>query len=247
MNLANYSILLDILTAVVSFYGFMLFSFWWFRTRRATPGFVYVLFLLFVTFFERFLSIYFHLLKGALWSLNSFLTLLAVSILVIHMTARVWLTIRKTKHLRQQMNNDLDKTYKYSLLLVEDDVIIPSMLHKVFGDVMEDVKMFMATSVSDAMDILKKKNRIDIILTDIHFGSKTSSGFDLCRYIRKFHPHTTVIGMTGYPQLYSMVEARQAGFDDYFLKPFRVQDLLLSIEHHLRRIDRWRELSERDY
>jgi DNA-binding response OmpR family regulator len=45
--------------------------------------------------------------------------------------------------------------------------------------------------------------------------------------------------------LFELVEIRNAGFDDYFKKPMKLEKLLKVIEDCFERIDRW-EISFRD-
>lgn len=246
MNLLiGHNTIIDLLTAWVALIGFTLFLYWWVRTGRATPGFVYVTILLFVIFFENLVETYMKYIKGPLWTLNSVIMMLTVVTLVLHMFYRVVSITRKTSQLRQQISKEAKQAPKYVVLVVEDDMQIPAILHDFFSRCYPLVQMLVATNPTEAMEIVEGNREIDVLLCDMDFrGDK--SGLDVCDYVKPRIPHATLIGMTGYPSQYSPAIARKRGFDDYFIKPFRLKDLNASLTYYLSRNERWRELIERN-
>lgn len=243
--LIGHNSIIDLMTAWVSLVGFTLFLYWWVRTGRATSGFIYVTILLFVIFFENLVETYMKYIKGPLWTLNSVVMMVTVITLVAHMLWRVVSVTRKTMQLRNQLKQNAKDAPQCVVLVVEDDMQIPSILHDFFNRCHPGVQMLLAVTPDEAMEIVAGNKNIDVVLCDMDFKG-SASGLDVCDYIKPRIPHATLIGMTGYPARYSPIMARKRGFDDYFIKPFRLKDLNSSLNYYLSRKERWRELIERD-
>lgn len=87
-------------TAILSTYGFCLFSWWWFRLRRASYMYTYVTALLgglainyWMNFYARMYRgshTYVELLDTWFWAARLVLILLCVLAIVVHMTYRVF-------------------------------------------------------------------------------------------------------------------------------------------------------------
>ena len=70
-----------------------------------------------------------------------------------------------------------------------------------------------------------------------------TNGMDLLRRLRRDHPHTAVIMITGYPQIDTAVEAMKLGAVDYLVKPFRIDDLERLVEKARDQARQWRDHS----
>lgn len=68
----------------------------------------------------------------------------------------------------------------------------------------------------------------DILLINLPPGS--SQGLDLVSEVKMFHPHCSVIVMTSSGSVNTAVEAMRCGASDYLMKPFAMDQLLVSLE-----------------
>jgi len=124
------------------------------------------------------------------------------------------------------------------LLLVDDDQSILDMLKEYFKE-QTDWQVTIANSAEEAMEILFKK-RFPIIVTDLKMPKMT--GMDLCNRVRETNPLSYIIAMTGYQDFFELKNCRDAGFDDYFKKPFNFNELLEEVESAHRKMERWDHL-----
>ena len=67
------------------------------------------------------------------------------------------------------------------------------------------------------------------------------NGIDLCRKIRKENPIACMYAMTGYNSIFELTECRDAGFDDYFLKPFDLTDITDAAKSGFDKLNRWKQ------
>jgi DNA-binding response OmpR family regulator len=124
------------------------------------------------------------------------------------------------------------------LLIVDDETSLLQML-KVRFEEESDFSVVTASSAEEALQILNKK-RYPIIVTDLKMPNM--SGVDFCKKIRETNPISYIIAMTGYQDFFELKNCRAVGFDDYFKKPFRFEDLLVEIQAAHRKMDRWDEM-----
>ena len=66
------------------------------------------------------------------------------------------------------------------------------------------------------------------------------NGVDLCREVHKDWPWSITIAVTGYASLFDLVKCREAGFEDYFIKPVESKQLLEAAGHAFKKLDRWK-------
>ncbi len=91
---------------------------------------------------------------------------------------------------------------------------------------------FDTTSVSSAREALAVDDH-DIALVDL--GLPDGDGVELCRELRARHPDRPIIVVTGRMDELDVVDALDAGADDYVTKPFSLAVLTLRIRRHLDR------------
>jgi DNA-binding response OmpR family regulator len=119
---------------------------------------------------------------------------------------------------------------KARVLLAEDD------LH--LGDVMKDTledEGYLVTHCTDgqqAIDIFDK-DKFDICLLDIMMPVK--DGFTVAKKIRQQTDIVPIIFISTKALLEDKIEGYKKGADDYIVKPFQVQELLMKMEVFLRR------------
>lgn len=84
-----------------------------------------------------------------------------------------------------------------------------------------------ASSVNEAQTLLAGRT-FDLVVTDYHMPF--ASGIDLIRLVRKQHPDTAIIMITGYASVEGAVEAIKAGAEEYLSKPFTDDELLTLVD-----------------
>ncbi len=114
------------------------------------------------------------------------------------------------------------------ILLVDDE---PSILNVLTALLRKKGYEVTPTGSGESALELISKERFDLLLTDIIMGKV--SGLDLLREINKRYPNTAIITLTGMASVETAVEAMKGGAFDYITKPFKVDELLLTIQRAL--------------
>jgi two-component system, NtrC family, response regulator len=83
-----------------------------------------------------------------------------------------------------------------------------------------------ADSGEEALE-LTRRNDLDLIITDMKMPRM--SGIELMEQLKQVYPELPVIMMTAYGTVEKAVEAMKKGAFDYILKPFKNEELLLTI------------------
>ena len=123
---------------------------------------------------------------------------------------------------------------KKKILVVDDERSIRDLFTDTFNDAGYEVRA--AETGEQALEMLKEE-RIDVIFLDLRlFGM---NGIELCHKIRKTNPISIIYAMTGWTALFEIEECREAGFDDFFAKPFTYETLSRALEEAFEKIDRW--------
>lgn len=78
----------------------------------------------------------------------------------------------------------------------------------------------------EALEIVRR-NDLDLIITDMKMPRL--SGIELMEQIKKVYPDLPVIMMTAYGTVEKAVEAMKKGAFDYILKPFKNEEMLLTV------------------
>ena len=124
---------------------------------------------------------------------------------------------------------------KKEVLIVDDEKAIRELL----STALERTGFIPVTAASaeEAIEILKT-NQIPCMYLDLKLPGM--SGLELCRKIRKDNPMACIHAMTGYGKVFELMDCREAGFDDYFLKPLSLKVFLESANDSFKKIERWR-------
>ena len=116
------------------------------------------------------------------------------------------------------------------LLIADDDDQIRELL--VF-----DIQSsgYITDSASDGEIALKKalENNYDLIILDVMMPK--INGYDVCKNIRMVKPKVPVLMLTAKGSIQDKTEGFDCGADDYLVKPFEIQEVLLRIRALLRR------------
>ncbi len=108
-----------------------------------------------------------------------------------------------------------------SVLVVDDNKELAEVIRQYLSKCGFDVKI--AKSAKEAMSILEKSKRIDVILLDLML--KDVNGLEFLKSIRSHSKQVVIIIITGIKDLNTVIEAMKAGADDYLVKPFRLGEL----------------------
>ncbi len=117
------------------------------------------------------------------------------------------------------------------ILVVDDDQEVLDTYSSAFLQAGYKVKT--AKSAEEAIAILELE-KYWVMLLDLNLPGM--NGIDLCRQIRQECPMAICYAVTGYVSLFELADCREAGFEDYFIKPAKLSDLLDAIEHACKKI-----------
>lgn len=120
------------------------------------------------------------------------------------------------------------------ILLVDDEVEILSMLQEALS--MRDYTVITAENAEKALEVLARES-VMVMFLDLNLPGM--SGIDLCRKIRKDNQIAIINALTGYSNIYGLLECRGAGFDDFFIKPVSLKTLFKAVDDAFEKIDRW--------
>jgi len=126
---------------------------------------------------------------------------------------------------------------KRKILVVDDEDTIRYLFQSLFPDAVYDVHA--VQDGPEALQILTNTS-IHVIFLDLKlFGM---NGITLCRQIRQTNPLAVIHAMTGWAALFDIEECRDAGFDDYFVKPLDIDLISLTVQESFKKLERWRRL-----
>lgn len=115
-------------------------------------------------------------------------------------------------------------------LLLEDEPTIANQIASflkakhISCDIVYDGEIFLKFS---------KNNPYDIYLLDINVPK--INGLDICKTIRETNKETPILMLTALGEIEDKTTAFQLGADDYLVKPFLLEELVLRIEALIRR------------
>ncbi len=124
------------------------------------------------------------------------------------------------------------------ILVVDDEAVIREWLAEVFTT--QGYEPYVAENAQEAMHILNQEDIYVVVLDLKLFGM---NGIELCRKIRQNRPLAIIYAMTGWGALFEVEECREAGFDDYFIKPMDTDMILRAVADAFARVERWRRKS----
>ena len=110
------------------------------------------------------------------------------------------------------------------ILIVDDEPGVRESLTELLK--VEGYQAEAVDSGAGALEILNE-DYFDLVLLDLRMPG--IDGAEVMAEIRKYHPGTSIIIITGYGTLESAIEAIRSGAQDYLLKPYSAEDILFSI------------------
>ena len=116
-------------------------------------------------------------------------------------------------------------------LIVEDHVGMADQLGKGFRE-----RGYSAKLVANGEDGLFEAQEIDYTLAVIDLGLPGISGLELIKRLRQSGNQVPIVVLTARDDVESIVQAMEAGADDYLKKPVYIEELFAHIEAVLRRV-----------
>jgi two-component system response regulator PhoP len=116
-------------------------------------------------------------------------------------------------------------------LIVEDHVGMADQLARGFSD-----RGYSAKLVANGEEGLFEAQEIDYTLAVVDLGLPGMSGLELIKRLRKSGSQLPVIVLTARTDVETIVQAMEAGADDYLKKPVYIEELFAHIEAVLRRV-----------
>jgi two-component system response regulator PhoP len=116
-------------------------------------------------------------------------------------------------------------------LIVEDHVGMADQLAKGFSE-----RGYNAKFVANGEEGLFEATEIDYTLAVVDLGLPGMSGIELIRKLRKSGNKVPIVVLTARNDVESIVQAMEAGADDYLKKPVYLEELFAHIDAVLRRV-----------
>ncbi len=114
------------------------------------------------------------------------------------------------------------------ILVVDDDKEMCALLEEVLGE--EGFSLTTSTNSNQAVKYLKEED-FDLVITDLMMeGLK---GLELLQESKKIAPLTPVIIITAFGTIESAIKAMKMGAYDYLIKPFPMEELILTVKKAL--------------
>ncbi len=112
-------------------------------------------------------------------------------------------------------------------ILIVDDL---SSIHEMLEAVIEPTghKCVFAQDGEKALSLYKSSS-FDVVLADI--SMQPMDGITLLKQLKTYDPRSVVIMMTGYASTDTAIKALKYGAFDYIKKPFKVDELLATLDH----------------
>ena len=122
------------------------------------------------------------------------------------------------------------------ILIVDDEKSVRDLFSKAFSR--KNYQVVTAKSGPEALDIL---NRNTIYVNFLDLNMPEMNGIELCKTILKKNPLAIVFAVTGYISLFELSDCKEAGFEDYFVKPVKLEMLFSATERAFNKLDRWKK------
>ena len=127
-----------------------------------------------------------------------------------------------------------------SILVVDDDENIRMVLHQSLEK--ESYHVSTAKNAEEALNTLQR-SFFHVVITDIIMGEM--SGVELLQQIKEMNSLMQIFVMTSHSTLPHVIQCMQGGAYDFFEKPLKIEDILISLGEASRRAARWSTLYNR--
>jgi DNA-binding NtrC family response regulator len=113
-----------------------------------------------------------------------------------------------------------------TILLVDDEVAFVEAMTKRLRK--RDVKVSVAYEGQNALEILEKDPSIEVVILDVKMP--VMDGIETLTEIKRKHPLTEVIMLTGHATVDSAIEGMKRGAFDYLMKPCELDQLIAKVK-----------------
>ena len=127
-----------------------------------------------------------------------------------------------------------------SILVVDDDENIRMVLNQPLKK--EGYHVSTAKNAEEALNTLQR-SFFHVVITDIMMGEM--SGVELLLQIKEMNSLMQIFVMTSHSTLPHVIQCMQGGAYDFFEKPLKIEDILISLGEASRRAARWSTLYNR--
>lgn len=124
---------------------------------------------------------------------------------------------------------------KHCVLVLDDEENIRKLLSGALERAGLEVRT--AASAEEALELLKTED-IRVMFVDLQL--ERMDGIEFCRRVRKDRPVDCLFAITGHTSVFDLVKCREAGFDDYFIKPLDMGVLVKAAQNAFEKIERWK-------
>ncbi len=128
-------------------------------------------------------------------------------------------------------NMDSQKNYDWSdkIILIAEDVETSNRYYKAALS-RTNAKLLWAKNGKEAIDLVKKNKKIDIVLMDLHMPEL--NGFKATRKIKDLKKDIPIIVQTAYILAGEEEMSYEVGCDEFLAKPIKFNTLLSTIEKY---------------
>jgi DNA-binding NtrC family response regulator len=116
------------------------------------------------------------------------------------------------------------------VLLVDDEMTMVQMVTELLRS--EGHEVFPFNNAGAALAAIEEITP-ELVITDLYLDRTSAHGFDILKKARGLNPPAVVIMITGFGSIESAVEAMKHGAYDYLEKPFKVDELGLTVQRAL--------------
>lgn len=116
---------------------------------------------------------------------------------------------------------------KGRILLLDDDKLLLGFMDEHLSN--HDFETIAFDNPVKATDYLKE-NKVDLVVTDVKMNEMT--GDEILAFVKKHHPGTGVIMITGFGNIQHSVNALRKGAFDYITKPFKAKEIIFRVERY---------------
>jgi len=120
---------------------------------------------------------------------------------------------------------------KLNILIAEDEQEIADLLVELLSQ--DDRNISIVHDGQQAIEILKKKP-FDLLITDLMMPK--IDGMKVLHIAKRLYPQILIIIITGYASLETAIQAVKEGAYDYLRKPFKLEELKISVDNACERI-----------
>lgn len=117
-----------------------------------------------------------------------------------------------------------------TVLIVEDSVSAIAGYMQILDSLEIDITPFLASSLSQAAQILKSE-RVDLVILDLVLPD--ACGSEVLERVRALNPGVPIVLVTGYPEQFDTGSSDRCRVGGFFVKPFQVDAFGNTVERFL--------------